>query len=228
MLAFPAGVPRAYDLQPRRARLSLPEIPLAARPPAAHALRRAGRFRRARARDRRGCRAWCTTPNRWPSCAAGTLSYQDILRLEIPYSRQMVEAFWLAAGGTILAARLALEMRHRVQYRRRIPSCFPGTRRRLLRHQRYRDRGAPPAADGLIRRAMVVDAMCITATAPPRSSPATLRSSRSRFTSSITTPARSRPPAWTFTWRTASATPSICIAWATAIAPRWRCSSRNW
>src|SRR3954453_2304785 len=39
---------------------------------------------------------------------SGTLSYQDILRLEIPYSRQMVEGFWLAAGGTILAARLAL------------------------------------------------------------------------------------------------------------------------
>jgi acetoin utilization deacetylase AcuC-like enzyme len=39
----------------------------------------------------------------------GTLSYQEILQLEIPYSRQTVEAFWLAAGGTILAARLALE-----------------------------------------------------------------------------------------------------------------------
>jgi acetoin utilization deacetylase AcuC-like enzyme len=39
----------------------------------------------------------------------GTLSYQDILRLEIPYSRQMVEAFWLAAGGTLTAARLALK-----------------------------------------------------------------------------------------------------------------------
>src|SRR5579862_8270766 len=35
---------------------------------------------------------------------SGTLTYQDILRLEIPYSRQMVEAFWLAAGGSILAA----------------------------------------------------------------------------------------------------------------------------
>src|SRR5690349_1904616 len=39
----------------------------------------------------------------------GTLSYQEILRLEIPYSRQMVEAFWLAAGGTVLTARLALQ-----------------------------------------------------------------------------------------------------------------------
>jgi acetoin utilization deacetylase AcuC-like enzyme len=40
---------------------------------------------------------------------SGTLSYHDIMQLEIPYSRQMVEAFWLAAGGTILAARLALQ-----------------------------------------------------------------------------------------------------------------------
>jgi acetoin utilization deacetylase AcuC-like enzyme len=39
---------------------------------------------------------------------SGTLTYQDILQLEIPYSRQMVEAFWLAAGGTLLAARQAL------------------------------------------------------------------------------------------------------------------------
>jgi acetoin utilization deacetylase AcuC-like enzyme len=38
----------------------------------------------------------------------GTLSYHDILRLELPYSQQMVEAFWLAAGGTTLAARHAV------------------------------------------------------------------------------------------------------------------------
>lgn len=38
----------------------------------------------------------------------GTLTFYDILKLEIPYSRQMVKAFWLAAGGTTLAARLAL------------------------------------------------------------------------------------------------------------------------
>ena len=39
----------------------------------------------------------------------GTLTYEEIIRLEIPYSRQMVEAFWLATGGTILAARYALD-----------------------------------------------------------------------------------------------------------------------
>jgi acetoin utilization deacetylase AcuC-like enzyme len=38
----------------------------------------------------------------------GTLTFHDILMLEVPYSRQMVKAFWLAAGGTTLAARLAL------------------------------------------------------------------------------------------------------------------------
>jgi acetoin utilization deacetylase AcuC-like enzyme len=38
----------------------------------------------------------------------GTLSYHEVMRLEIPYSQQMVAAFWLAAGGTTLAARNAL------------------------------------------------------------------------------------------------------------------------
>ena len=39
---------------------------------------------------------------------SGALDYTELLKLEIPYSRQMVEAFWLAAGGSILAARHAL------------------------------------------------------------------------------------------------------------------------
>jgi acetoin utilization deacetylase AcuC-like enzyme len=38
----------------------------------------------------------------------GTLDYLELMKLEIPYSREMVEAFWLAAGGTTRAARLAL------------------------------------------------------------------------------------------------------------------------
>ena len=39
----------------------------------------------------------------------GKLSYEEILELEIPYSPEMVRAFWLAAGGTTLAGRLALD-----------------------------------------------------------------------------------------------------------------------
>jgi acetoin utilization deacetylase AcuC-like enzyme len=41
----------------------------------------------------------------------GTLSEEEILRLEIPYSRAMVEGFWLATGGSILAARNAMRSR---------------------------------------------------------------------------------------------------------------------
>jgi acetoin utilization deacetylase AcuC-like enzyme len=39
----------------------------------------------------------------------GKLSYEEILQLEIPYSPEMARAFCLAAGGTTLAARLALD-----------------------------------------------------------------------------------------------------------------------
>lgn len=49
------------------------------------------------------------TPEWIRKLRSGTLSYAEILKLEVSYSRQLVEAFRLAAGGTILAARLALE-----------------------------------------------------------------------------------------------------------------------
>ncbi len=38
----------------------------------------------------------------------GTLGPQEELKMEIPYSRPLVNAFWLAAGGSILAAEFAL------------------------------------------------------------------------------------------------------------------------
>jgi acetoin utilization deacetylase AcuC-like enzyme len=41
----------------------------------------------------------------------GTLTEAEILKLEIPYSREMVDGFWLATGGTLLAARNALRER---------------------------------------------------------------------------------------------------------------------
>ncbi len=39
----------------------------------------------------------------------GTLSRTEALRLEVPYSRKLIEACWLAAGGSILAARRAID-----------------------------------------------------------------------------------------------------------------------
>ena len=38
----------------------------------------------------------------------GKLSYVEILRMEIPYSPELVRAVWLSAGGSILAGRTAL------------------------------------------------------------------------------------------------------------------------
>src|SRR4030081_756955 len=38
----------------------------------------------------------------------GTLSPQEEMQLEVPFSPDLVQAFWLAAGGSILAARQAL------------------------------------------------------------------------------------------------------------------------
>ena len=88
---------------------------------------------------------------------SGTLSYQQILQLEIPYSHAMVQAFMLAAGGSILAARHALETG--VGFN--IGGGF---------HHAFRDHGEGFCAindiaiairrlqqDGAIRRAMVVD-----------------------------------------------------------------------
>jgi acetoin utilization deacetylase AcuC-like enzyme len=38
----------------------------------------------------------------------GTLTASDTMKLEVPYSPELVDAFWLAAGGTIAAAMAAL------------------------------------------------------------------------------------------------------------------------
>ncbi|MBX5494841.1 MAG: histone deacetylase [Bryobacteraceae bacterium] len=87
----------------------------------------------------------------------GTLSYMEILRLEVPYSRQMVEGFFLAAGGTTLAGRLALQHGMAFNIGGGFHHAFPGHGEgfcaihdvavaiRVLQQER------------LIRRAMVVD-----------------------------------------------------------------------
>ena len=41
----------------------------------------------------------------------GTLTVKELVKLEIPYSPEMVAGFWLATGGSILAARNALSER---------------------------------------------------------------------------------------------------------------------
>jgi len=87
----------------------------------------------------------------------GTLSYADILKLEIPYSRQMVEAFWLAAGGSILAARLALRDGIGFNVGGGFHHAFPGHGEGFCAINDIAVAVRRLQKDRLIRRAMVVD-----------------------------------------------------------------------
>ncbi len=49
------------------------------------------------------------TPEYVNKLKTGTLSAREELQLEVPYSPELVHAFWLAAGGSILAAEHALK-----------------------------------------------------------------------------------------------------------------------
>jgi len=56
----------------------------------------------------------------------GTMTDVEVIRLEIPYSEAMVNGFWLAAGGTILAARNALRERIGFNIGGGFHHAFPG------------------------------------------------------------------------------------------------------
>jgi len=51
------------------------------------------------------------TPQYVEKLKTGTLSAREELEMEVPYSPELVRAFWLAAGGSILAANHALDDR---------------------------------------------------------------------------------------------------------------------
>ena len=87
----------------------------------------------------------------------GSLTRAEVMRLEVPYSAELIEACWLAAGGSILSARRALED----GFSANIGGGF---------HHAYPDHGEgfcvihdvavairKMQADGAIERAMVVD-----------------------------------------------------------------------
>jgi acetoin utilization deacetylase AcuC-like enzyme len=48
------------------------------------------------------------TPEWVRKLKTGTLTASEVMLLEVPYSRELVDAVWLAAGGSILAAQCAL------------------------------------------------------------------------------------------------------------------------
>lgn len=97
------------------------------------------------------------TPEWIHKLKAGTLTASEVMLLEIPYSQALVDAVWLAAGGSILAAQRAL----REGFAANLGGGF---------HHAYPDHGEGFCAihdvavairrlqaDGAIRKAMVVD-----------------------------------------------------------------------
>ena len=65
------------------------------------------------------------TPDYVNKLRTGTLSAREELALEVPYSRDLVDAFWLAAGGSILAAQQAFADRVSVNIGGGFHHAFP-------------------------------------------------------------------------------------------------------
>jgi acetoin utilization deacetylase AcuC-like enzyme len=87
----------------------------------------------------------------------GKLSYEEMLRLEIPYSPETVNAFWTMTGGSILAARNALRDRIGFNIGGGFHHAFPGHGEGFCAINDIAIAIRRLQRDGLIRKAMVVD-----------------------------------------------------------------------
>jgi len=86
-----------------------------------------------------------------------TLSLSDIMKLEVPYSPELVEAFWLAAGGTILAAKAAAKDGFGCNVGGGFHHAYPGHGEGFCAIHDVAVAIRSLQADGSIRKAMVVD-----------------------------------------------------------------------
>jgi acetoin utilization deacetylase AcuC-like enzyme len=87
----------------------------------------------------------------------GTLSASEIMKLEIPYSQEAVEAFWLAAGGSILAGRSALRDGFGCNLGGGFHHAYPGHGEGFCAIHDVAVAIRRLQFDGAIRKAMVVD-----------------------------------------------------------------------
>ena len=88
---------------------------------------------------------------------SGKLSYVEILRMEVPYSPELVRAVWLSAGGSILAGRLALEQGVGVNIGGGFHHAFPDHGEGFCVIHDVAIAIRRLQKDGLIQRAMTVD-----------------------------------------------------------------------
>jgi acetoin utilization deacetylase AcuC-like enzyme len=87
----------------------------------------------------------------------GTLSPRELAQLEIPWSEQLVRAKWLAAGGSILAARTALAEGAAVNVGGGFHHAFPGHGEGFCAIHDVAVAIRALQAEGLIKTAMTVD-----------------------------------------------------------------------
>ena len=87
----------------------------------------------------------------------GTLSSREQLELEVPFSPELVRAFWLAAGGSILAAQQALIDRASVNIGGGFHHAFPGHGEGFCMIHDVAVAIRRLQRDGKIRTAMTVD-----------------------------------------------------------------------
>jgi acetoin utilization deacetylase AcuC-like enzyme len=87
----------------------------------------------------------------------GTLTASDVMKLEVPYSPELVEAVWLAAGGSILAAQLALRDGFGSNLGGGFHHAYPGHGEGFCAIHDVAVAIRKLQADGAVKKAMVVD-----------------------------------------------------------------------
>jgi len=87
----------------------------------------------------------------------GTLSVGEVMKLEVPYSKEFVDAVWLAAGGSILAARQALRHGLAVNIGGGFHHAFPSHGEGFCAIHDVAVAIRRVQADGTARKVMVVD-----------------------------------------------------------------------
>lgn len=87
----------------------------------------------------------------------GTLTPNDIMKLEVPYSPELVNAFWLAAGGTITAAQSALRDGFGCNLGGGFHHAYPGHGEGFCAIHDVAVAVRRMQSDGAIHKAMVID-----------------------------------------------------------------------
>jgi acetoin utilization deacetylase AcuC-like enzyme len=87
----------------------------------------------------------------------GTLTPSDVMKLEVPYSPELVEAVWLAAGGSILAAKTALRDGFGSNLGGGFHHAYPGHGEGFCAIHDVAVGIRRLQADGAVKKAMVVD-----------------------------------------------------------------------